>query len=133
MEEQPLSPAPDAEEPVPPLDPATERAQRLVRRSWFMLPLVLISLGAAILFALMMSAIADVDPIDPLRDQGLAGWLVFAVSNLILWPLPSYFGVWFALQAARLGSSRATIPMMANAFVVAVIWALSLIAILAEL
>jgi hypothetical protein len=47
--------------------------------------------------------------------------------------LPSYFGVWFALQAARLGSSRATIPMMANAFVVAVIWALSLIAILAVL
>lgn len=144
MEEQPVGPAPDAEDAatagataagqaVAPADPAAVQAQRLVRRSWVMLPLVLISLLAAILFALLMSAFAGVDPIDPLRDQGFAGWAVFIVSNLVLWPLPAYFGVWFAARAARLGSARAITPLIANGFVIAVVWSLSLLSILAEL
>ncbi len=112
--------------------PEALRARRLVRTSWLMLPLLLVSTVAAVLFAVLVGAFTDVDAIDPLADQGVLGWLVFIVSNLVLWPLPSYFGLRFALQAQRLGGS-AFVPLAAHGFVLAVIWALALIAVLREL
>ena len=111
--------------------PEELQARRLVRLSWWMLPLLVISTLVAVAFAVLVSWAADFDPIDPLGDQGVLGWVVFIVANLVLWPLPSYLGVRFALQARRLGAN-AFVPLVAHCFVLAVIWSLALLSILSE-
>lgn len=119
------------EEAMTPLEEA-RRASRLVQLAWLMLPLLLISTVLAVVFAVVVSSIAGIDPVDPLADQGILGWVVFVGANMLLWPLPSYFGLRFALGARELGAD-AIIPLIAHSFVIAIIWLLALFGIIREI
>lgn len=131
MAEQDPADMPDDADPEIEESPQEVQARRYLRRAWLMLPMLLVSTVAAVLYAVIISAIANIDPIDPLAEQGPLGWIVFIGANLVLWPLPSYFGLRFALEARRLGAN-AFVPLIAHGFVLAVIWALALLSVLSE-
>jgi ABC-type uncharacterized transport system fused permease/ATPase subunit len=131
VEEQHPAEVPDGAESEIPQSPEAEQGSRYVRRAWLMLPLLLVSMLAAVAYAVIISSLAGIDPIDPLAEQGLLGWVVFIGANLVLWPLPSYFGIKFALQARQLGAN-AFVPLVAHCFIVAVIWSLALLEVISE-
>jgi len=111
-----LYPSPDRVAPRAPPPPAVHR---LVRWSWAMLPLLLVSFvlayGAGALF---MHAL-DVPETGLLSTAGVAGWLA-ALVVVAVGVAPLMAGVLLARRALRLGAGRAAlVPLFVNGLLLA--------------
>jgi hypothetical protein len=112
---------------TPTSSPGTDR---WVMWSWLMLPMLLVSTVAAVVFEVWVLSTAGLEGSEPMSEQGLTGVVAIAVGNLIIWAMPAYVGIWLGRRASAAGAPNAAWPMRINALAVAGIWLLSLYALL---
>jgi hypothetical protein len=107
------------------------KADRLVRLSWWMLPLLVVSLVAAAIVGMILLFGAGLEGSEPLSEQGAIGWLALILANLVILPLPAYVGLWFGVKARRTGAAaKATMPIVAHSVVIAAVWLFTIVAML---
>jgi hypothetical protein len=87
--------------------------------SLLMLPFLIVSGGVAAMVALALYGQRDLEGSEPMSVQGAYGWMVLAVTGLILLT-PMLVGLVLGAKARRLGEKRlGTIGMVLDGLVVA--------------
>jgi hypothetical protein len=80
-----------------------DRGRRLATWSLLMLPMLLLSAIAAGVFGMFMLGRRDLEGSEPMSVQGGYGWMVWAISTIILM-IPPAVGLGLGLTARRLGA-----------------------------
>jgi hypothetical protein len=77
---------------------ASDRGRRLATWSLLMLPMLLVSAVAAAFFGMYMLGRRDLEGSEPMSVQGTYGWVVWAVSTILLL-VPTVIGVILGFKA----------------------------------
>ena len=90
---------------IPSEVPATpdDRGRRLANWSLLMIPALLLSAIVAGVFGMFMLGRRDLEGSEPMSVQGGYGWMVWAISTVVLM-IPPAVGVGLGLTARRLGA-----------------------------
>jgi cytochrome c oxidase subunit IV len=86
-------------------DETLEKAQRLARWSLLMLVMLIPAALIAAIFGVYMLGRRDLEGSEPMSVQGAYGWMVWAISTIILLA-PVAVGLVLGLKARRLGAKR---------------------------
>ncbi len=102
-----------------PMPPKAALGHRAGVWSLLMLPFLIVSGGVAAMVALALYGQRDLEGSEPMSVQGAYGWMVLAVTGLILLT-PMLVGLVLGAKARRLGEKRlGTIGMVLDGLVVA--------------